>query len=53
MKMSLYKEGKHKTVITFDCRSVDKQMLHNYWAKEKRREIRNTIENGVMYYYYL
>jgi len=37
MKMSLYKEGKHKTVITFDCRrSVDKQVLHNYWAKEKR-----------------
>lgn len=30
MKMSLYKEGKHKTVITFDYRDVDERMLHNY-----------------------
>lgn len=37
MKMSLYKEGKHKTVITFDYRDVDERMLHNYWAKEGKK----------------
>lgn len=47
MKMSLYKEGKHKTVITFDCRLALISECCIIIERKREYEI-YIIENGVI-----